>query len=55
MYQSFDDVLQHLATEYVIQHNDAECGRNMVIITDTNGVERVAAIDFENWDQVHCD
>jgi hypothetical protein len=53
--QKFDDVLHRLATEFGIQHNDAECGRNMIIITDTNGVERVAAIDFENWDEVQRD
>ena len=48
----FGEVLRRLAKEYGIRHNDAEHGRNMVIITDTNGDERVAAIDFEDWDEV---
>ena len=48
----FDCVLQRLANEYGIQHNDAERGRNMVIITDANGDDRLAAIDFEDWDKV---
>ena len=49
----FQKVLQQLRTEYGIRHNDAECGRNMIVITDTNGVERVAAIDLEDWDEVY--
>ena len=48
----FKNVLQQLETEYGILHNDAVCGRNMIVITDANGVERVAAIDFESWVEV---
>jgi hypothetical protein len=48
----FDNVLEQLEKEYGIRHNDAECGRNMLIITDTDGAERVVAIDFEDWDEV---
>ena len=50
-YKKFDDVLQRLKKEYGIQHNDAE-GRNMIAITDSNGKEKVVAIDFEDWDVV---
>jgi predicted Ser/Thr protein kinase len=50
----FHDVLDQLEKEYGIRHKDAERGRNMLIITDTNGVERVVAIDFEDWDEVRC-
>jgi predicted Ser/Thr protein kinase len=48
----FDYVLKQLEKEFGIQHNDAECGRNMLIITDADGAERVVAIDFEDWDEV---
>ena len=51
-YKKFKDVLQRLKKEYGIRHNDAECGRNMIVITDANGKERVVAIDFEDWDEV---
>jgi hypothetical protein len=47
----FKHVLNRLETEYGIQHNDAE-GRNMLYITDVDGVERIVAIDFEYWDYV---
>jgi hypothetical protein len=53
--KKFVDVLQRLKKEYGIRHNDAECGRNMIAITDSNGEERVVAIDFEDWDQVQID
>jgi hypothetical protein len=29
-------------------HTDADAGRNFVLLTDSNGVERVAAVDFES-------
>jgi predicted Ser/Thr protein kinase len=48
----FDAVLERLKKEYGIQHNDAEQGRNMLIITDSDGNERVVAIDFEDWFEV---
>ena len=48
----FENVLQQLETEYGIRHCDAVCGRNMIVITDSDGVERVAAIDLEDWVEV---
>jgi len=51
-YKKFQNVLQRINKEYGIRHNDAECGRNMIAITDNNGEERVVAIDFEDWDEV---
>ena len=53
--RKFAEVLQRLATEYGIQHNDAENGRNMIIITNADGVERVVAIDFEDWEKYNDD
>jgi hypothetical protein len=50
--KKFDGVLLRLRNDYGIRHNDAGHGRNMIIITDTDGNERVAAIDFEDWDKV---
>jgi hypothetical protein len=47
----FKNVLTRLQKEYGIRHNDAE-GRNMIYISDADGVERIAAIDFEDWDRV---
>jgi hypothetical protein len=44
----FDNVLDRLKTEYGIRHNDAD-GRNMIFIPDSNGGERIVAIDFEDW------
>jgi hypothetical protein len=44
--------LLRLRNDYGIRHNDTDFRRNMIIITDTDGNERVAAIDFEDWDQV---
>jgi hypothetical protein len=46
------NVIHRIEKEYGIRHNDAAFGRNMIIITDADGVERVAAIDFEDWDEV---
>ena len=41
----FRQVLYRLATEYGIEHSD---GRgDMIIITDVNGIERVATINFD--------
>jgi hypothetical protein len=48
----FKNVLQQIEKEYGIRLNDVECGRNMIIITDSKGVERVAAIDLEDWVEV---
>jgi hypothetical protein len=48
----FQDVLYRLQKEYHIQHNDSFDGRNMIVIRDTNGNERIVAIDFEDWDFV---
>jgi hypothetical protein len=47
----FLNVLNRLQKEYGIRHNDAEL-RNMIYISDADGVERIAAIDFEDWDRV---
>jgi hypothetical protein len=47
----FQNVLNRLQKEYGIRHNDAE-RRNMIYISDADGVERIAAIDFEDWDRV---
>jgi hypothetical protein len=49
----FDHVLLRIQKEYGIKHNDAE-GRNMIFIPDPNcsAVERIVAIDFEDWDFV---
>jgi hypothetical protein len=47
----FQIVLNRLQKEYGIRHNDAE-RRNMIYISDADGVERIAAIDFEDWDRV---
>jgi hypothetical protein len=30
-------------------HTDADCGQNFVLLTDANGIERVAAVDFESF------
>ena len=49
-YKKFEDTLNCLKNIYGIRHNDAESQRNMIIITDAKGIERVAAIDFEDWD-----
>ena len=51
----FEQVLKQIETEYGIRHNDVDQGRNMIVITDTNGVARVAAIDFEDWNDVRFD
>ena len=51
----FEKVLEQIETEYGIRHNDAERGRNMITITDSNGVARVVAIDFEVWNEVSLD
>jgi hypothetical protein len=58
MPNEFDDlgewyqILQSLKQEYGIRHNDAEV-RNMIFIADSvTGVERMVAIDFEDWDDV---
>jgi hypothetical protein len=48
----FTTILQRLETEYGIHHNDTNGGRNMIVITDPNGAERVVAIDFEDWEDV---
>jgi hypothetical protein len=47
----FLNVLNRLQKEYGIRHNDAEF-RNIIYISDADGVERIAAIDFEDWDRV---
>jgi aminoglycoside/choline kinase family phosphotransferase len=47
----FKIVLNQLKEEYGIQHNDAD-SRNMIYITGVDGVERIVAIDFEDWDLV---
>ena len=51
----FEQVLKQIETEYGIRHNDVDQGRNMITITDTKGVARVAAIDFEDWNDVRFD
>ena len=53
--QKFEKVLVQIEKEYGIRHNDAECGRNRIAITDCNGVERVVAIDLEDWNEVGLD
>jgi thiamine kinase-like enzyme len=47
----FDSIMRRLKKEYSIRHNDAE-NRNMIIISDAHGVEKLVAIDFEDWDYV---
>jgi hypothetical protein len=42
-------ILKRLESEYGIQHNDVD-GRNMIIISDEFGIEKMVAIDFEDWD-----
>jgi hypothetical protein len=44
-------ILKRLETEYGICHNDAE-DRNMIIILNADGMEKMVAIDFENWDHL---
>jgi hypothetical protein len=45
-------ILQSLKQEYGIRHNDAEV-QNMIFIADSvTGVERMVAIDLEDWDDV---
>jgi hypothetical protein len=45
------EIFQRLETEYGIKHNDVD-GRNVIMIPDSNGKERMVAIDFEDWDKV---
>ena len=47
-----EEILYRLRKEYGIRHNDPDGQRNMIIITDANGIERAAVIDFEDWDEV---
>jgi hypothetical protein len=48
----WDQILRSLKQEYGIRHNDAE-ERNMIFIADSvTGVERMVAIDLEDWDDV---
>jgi hypothetical protein len=46
----FYNVNEQIERGYGIKCNYA--GRNMIIISDTDGAERVAAMDFEEWDEV---
>ena len=50
--EKIDKVLEQIEKEYGIRRNDCGRGRNMITITDTNGMERVVAIDFDDWDDV---
>ena len=50
--KEFHVVLKRLEEQYGIRHNDSDRGRNMIVITDSDGSNRVAAIDFEDWDDV---
>ena len=50
--EKFHVVLKRLEEQYGIRHNDADRGRNMIVITDCDGKDRVVAIDFEDWDDV---
>eukprot|EP00980_Cylindrotheca_fusiformis_P004560 scaffold975_cov90-Cylindrotheca_fusiformis.AAC.3 len=43
-------VVQRLEKEFGIRHNDA-VRRNQLYLPDENGVERLVAIDFEDWDE----
>ena len=48
----FQHVIRQLEMEYGIRHKDAEHGHSMIVLTDPSGVERVAAINLDNWDEV---
>ena len=50
--EKIEKVLEQIEKEYGIRRNDCGRGRNMITITDTNGMERVVAIDFDDWDDV---
>jgi hypothetical protein len=50
--KEFYDILGRLKKEYRIRHNDPDSRRNMIVISDANGIDRVAVIDFEDWDEV---
>jgi hypothetical protein len=43
------EITQRLEMEYGIYHNDVE-DRNMVVISDENGCDKLVAIDFEDWE-----
>jgi hypothetical protein len=48
----WNQTLRSLKQQYGIRHNDAEV-RNMIFIADSvTGVERMVAIDLEDWDDV---
>ena len=47
----WSSILQRLEEEFGIRHNDAT-RRNQMFLRDKNGVERLVAIDFEDWDEV---
>ena len=47
-WQEAHAVLEH---DYGIRHNDAESGRNSILI-DCQGHSRLAIIDFESWDDL---
>jgi hypothetical protein len=48
----WNQILQSLKQEYGVRHNDADV-RNMIFIADSvTGVERMVAIDLEDWDDV---
>ena len=41
-----------LEKDYGIRHNDAEEGRNSILIDDGKDHQRVAVIDFESWEDL---
>jgi hypothetical protein len=47
--QQWQSVLATLENEFGIQHNDA---RGNAIVIETNGEERLVAIDFEDWEDL---
>lgn len=51
--QKFESIQEKLAEEYGIRHNDVCCASNAVILGNTNGSEKLAVIDFEDWDDLY--
>jgi hypothetical protein len=48
-WQQAHAVLEH---DYGIRHNDAESGRNSILIDDGQGHQQLAIIDFESWNDL---
>lgn len=48
-WQQAHAVLEH---DYGIRHNDAEYGRNAILLGDGRGHQQLAIIDFESWEDL---